>query len=216
MASKLSPVIWLGSVAGVDEVGRGPLAGPVVAAAVILNPLNPIVGLTDSKKLSAGRREALSRKIWSEALAVSLGRAEVDEIDTVNILRASHLAMQRAVAGLSASPGLVLVDGNVSPQFDCESIVIVKGDLKVPAISAASIVAKVSRDAEMCRLHERYPEYGFSRHKGYGTPEHLAALKRHGRLGHHRLSFAPVRALLADEISESERLWPKTKLQFRP
>ena len=202
MASRKDPVVWLGSIAGVDEVGRGPLAGPVIAAAVILNPLNLIAGLTDSKKLSARRREDLSRRILIEALSVSLGRVEVYDIDRINILRASHLAMQRAVAGLDVSPDLVLVDGNVSPQFDCESIAIIKGDLKVSAISAASIVAKVSRDAEMCRLHEKFPEYGFSRHKGYGTREHLAALKQHGFTSHHRMSFAPVKALLRNEILE--------------
>jgi len=127
----------------------------------------------------------------------------VAEIDTLNILRASHLAMQRAVAGLLMKPGLILVDGNMSPRFDCESVAIIKGDLKVSAISAASIVAKVSRDAEMCRLHEKHPEYGFSRHKGYGTREHLAALKQHGRLSQHRLSFAPVRAVLSNNSLEA-------------
>ncbi len=194
MFNNRQSVVWLNTVAGVDEVGRGPLAGPVVAAAVILNPDSPITGLTDSKKLSAQKREILSRKIWDQALAVSLGRAEVDEIDRVNILKASHLAMQRAVAGLRRDPVLVLVDGNLSPRFACESVAIVKGDLMVSAISAASIVAKVSRDEEMGKLHELYPQYGFARHKGYGTREHMAALKQYGRISHHRTSFAPVRA----------------------
>jgi ribonuclease HII len=191
-------ILWLNTIAGVDEVGRGPLAGPVVAAAVILNPDSPIIGLTDSKKLSARKREILSQKIWDQAISVSLGRAEVEEIDRLNILRASHLAMQRAVAGLRKEPSLVLVDGNLSPQFGCESTAIIKGDLKVASIGAASIVAKVSRDEEMCKLHEVHPQYGFVRHKGYGTPEHLAALKLHGRISHHRMSFAPVRTLSAE------------------
>ena len=191
----MSSLCSLATVAGVDEVGRGPLAGPVVAAAVILDPVMFIRGLTDSKKLSAKRREVLSQEIYQRALAVSLGRAEVHEIDSLNILQASHLAMQRAVAGLNSAVELVLVDGNVSPGFACPSVPIVKGDLKVAMISAASIVAKVSRDAEMCDMHARYPEYGFSRHKGYGTREHIAALNSFGATKHHRKSFAPVAAV---------------------
>ena len=192
---------WLASIAGVDEVGRGPLAGPVVAAAVILDPLCWIEGLTDSKKLSANRRIYLKGLIYEKALAVSLGRAEVQEIDSINILRASHLAMQRAVIGLTVDPELILVDGNVSPGFGCESKAIVKGDLKIAAISAASIVAKVERDAEMSALHDQCPEYGFARHKGYGTREHLHALIRFGVTDHHRRSFAPVAARLKSQVS---------------
>lgn len=183
-------------VAGVDEVGRGPLVGAVVTAAVILDPTRPIAGLNDSKKLSERRREALAGEIREKALAWALGRAEPDEIDEVNILKATMLAMQRAVAALAVTPEEVLIDGNRCPYLPMPSRAIVKGDATVPAISAASILAKVARDAEMSALHERHPGYGFASHKGYPTAEHLEALRRLGPLPEHRRSFAPVRALL--------------------
>ena len=189
-------------VAGVDEVGRGPLAGAVVAAAVILDPARPIAGLTDSKVLTARQRERLAPLICEQSLAWAIGRAEVDEIDSINILQASLLAMQRAVAGLSIRPDHVQVDGNRCPVLACSVEAIIKGDLLIPAIGAASIVAKVARDQEMIELDSRYPEYGFARHKGYPTREHLAALREHGVLGEHRRSFAPVRAVLATQAAE--------------
>jgi ribonuclease HII len=183
-------------VAGVDEVGRGPLAGAVVAAAVILDPARPIVGLTDSKALTARKRERLAPIICDQALAWAIGRAEVEEIDAINILQASLLAMRRAVEGLSIKPSYVQVDGNRCPVLACSVEAIIKGDLLIPAIGAASIIAKVARDQEMIELDSRYPEYGFARHKGYPTREHLAALREHGALAEHRRSFAPVRAVL--------------------
>jgi ribonuclease HII len=183
-------------LAGVDEVGRGPLAGPVVAAAVILDPDRPIEGLKDSKQLTGKRREALAMQIRERALAWSLGRAEVEEIDRINILRASLLAMQRAVAGLSLVPALVLVDGNHCPPVDCPVDSVVKGDSLVPAISAASIIAKVSRDQEMVALDGLYPGYGLAGHKGYPSKLHLEALQRLGVTPIHRRSYAPVRRLL--------------------
>jgi len=179
--------------AGVDEVGRGPLAGPVVAAAVILDPRRPITGLADSKRLSAARREALAEQIRADALAWALGRAEPEEIDRLNILQASLLAMRRAVEGLDPSPRLVLVDGRHCPPLACTTQALVKGDSRIAAISAASILAKVARDREMLELHERHPQYGFDRHKGYPTAAHLEALARHGPCPQHRRSFAPVR-----------------------
>lgn len=179
-------------IAGVDEVGRGPLAGPVVTAAVILDPAYPIVGLADSKRLSPARRERLADEIRARALAWALGRAEVAEIDRLNILQATLLAMQRAVANLTVRPERVLVDGNRCPALDCPCEAIVKGDATVAAISAASILAKVARDAELGQLHERYPQYGFARHKGYPTAAHLNALWRFGPCPEHRRSFAPV------------------------
>jgi ribonuclease HII len=182
--------------AGVDEVGRGPLAGPVVAAAVILDPARPIAGLKDSKQLSERKREALAAQIRSDALAWALGRAEVEEIDAINILQASLLAMQRAVAALSLAPELVLVDGNHCPRLACPAQAIVKGDSLVPAISAASILAKVSRDREMLDLDARYPGYGLAQHKGYPSKAHLAALQALGASPVHRRSYAPVRRLL--------------------
>ena len=182
--------------AGVDEVGRGPLAGPVVAAAVILDPARPIAGLKDSKQLSERKREALAAQIRSDALAWALGRAEVEEIDAINILQASLLAMQRAVAALSLAPELVLVDGNHCPRLACPAQAIVKGDSLVPAISAASILAKVSRDREMLDLDARYPGYGLAQHKGYPSKAHLAALQTLGASPVHRRSYAPVRRLL--------------------
>ncbi|MCC6713602.1 MAG: ribonuclease HII [Gammaproteobacteria bacterium] len=189
----------LAYVAGVDEVGRGPLAGPVVAAAVILDPARPIAGLADSKLLTPRQRERLRAEIEERALSFALGRAEVDEIDRFNILQASLLAMQRAVAGLHLRPGRVEVDGNRCPEIDCECVAIVGGDATVAAISAASILAKVARDAEMDSLDATYPEYGFVRHKGYPTPAHLRALGQFGPCAIHRRSFAPVRALLRSE-----------------
>lgn len=183
-------------IAGVDEVGRGPLVGAVVTAAVILDPNNPIAGLNDSKKLSEKKREALAIEIREKALAWSLGRAEVHEIDELNILHATMLAMQRAVEGLSLSPTKVLVDGNRCPELDCEAEAVVGGDGKVEAIGAASILAKVARDAEMVELDKRYPQYGFAKHKGYPTKVHLEALEQHGVLSEHRRSYKPVQKQL--------------------
>lgn len=185
-------------VAGVDEVGRGPLCGAVVTAAVILDPLRPILGLNDSKKLSAARREQLFDEICEKALAWCIARAEVEEIDQLNILHATMLAMQRAVEGLSVVPRLALIDGNRCPILQVPSTAVVKGDSQVPAIAAASILAKVSRDREMQLLDALYPGYGIAGHKGYPTPVHLEALRRLGPTPIHRRSFAPVRALLDD------------------
>ena len=184
-------------VAGVDEVGRGPLAGDVVAAAVILTD-SPPEGVTDSKMLTPERREALAERIRAEAVSGALGRATVAEIDELNILQASLLAMRRAVEALPIQPSLVLVDGNRLPRWPYEARAIVKGDLTEPSIGAASILAKVQRDAEMLALHEHYPAYGFDRHKGYPTKAHLAALETAGISPVHRRSFGPVRRLLAD------------------
>lgn len=184
-------------VAGVDEVGRGPLCGPVVTAAVILDPARPIQGLNDSKKLSEARREALFDEICEKALAWSVARAEVEEIDRLNILHATLLAMQRAVEGLAVTPRLALIDGNRCPVLSVPSSAVVQGDARVPAIAAASILAKVSRDREMCALDLVYPGYGFAAHKGYGTAVHLEALRRLGPTPLHRRSFAPVRDCLA-------------------
>jgi ribonuclease HII len=182
-------------VAGVDEVGRGPLAGPVVTAAVILDPRRPIAGLRDSKVLSPGRREALAGLIRERALAWALGRAEVEEIDRINILRAALLAMARAVAALPVRPARVLVDGDRCPDLPCPAQAVVGGDASVPAVAAASILAKVARDQEMVALDARYPGYGLARHKGYPTREHLDALARLGPSPVHRRSFAPVARL---------------------
>ncbi|PTY37173.1 ribonuclease HII [Saccharospirillum sp. MSK14-1] len=185
-------------VAGVDEVGRGPLAGDVVAAAVILDPQQPIAGLADSKKLTAKRREALAEQIKSQALAWCVARASVAEIDELNILQASLLAMRRAVAGLSVVPEFCQIDGNRLPTgLPCPAEAVVGGDGKVEAISAASILAKVQRDQELVELDQRFPQYGFARHKGYPTAEHLAALAEHGVTDHHRRSYAPVQRALA-------------------
>ncbi|PAU52754.1 MULTISPECIES: ribonuclease HII [Pseudomonas] len=183
-------------VAGVDEVGRGPLCGPVVTAAVILDPSRPIQGLNDSKKLTEARREALYDEICEKALAWCIARAEVEEIDSLNILHATMLAMQRAVEGLSVVPKLALIDGNRCPKLSVPSAPVVQGDAQVPAIAAASILAKVSRDREMVALDLIYPGYGMAGHKGYPTPEHLGALQRLGPTPIHRRSFAPVKALL--------------------
>lgn len=183
-------------VAGVDEVGVGPLAGPVVAAAVILDPERPIAGLADSKRLTAKRRGELAVVIRENVLAWSVGRVDNHEIDRLNIYQARLLAMQLAVAGLSVRPDHVQVDGNCCPALDCGVEAVVKGDATIPAISAASILAKVTRDNEMIALDEQFPGYGFARHKGYGTREHLAALERLGACPIHRTSYAPVRRLL--------------------
>ncbi|WP_345871321.1 ribonuclease HII [Shewanella algae] len=185
-----------GLVAGVDEVGRGPLVGDVVTAAVILDPANPISGLNDSKKLSEKKRDALYEEILAKALAVSVGRASPAEIDELNILHATMLAMQRAVAGLKVRPEKVLVDGNRTPDFGLPSDAVVKGDGLIPVISAASIIAKVTRDREMAELDSRHPEYGFAAHKGYPTKAHFEALSQHGVLPEHRRSFRPVREWL--------------------
>jgi ribonuclease HII len=182
----------VGLMAGVDEAGRGPLAGPVVAAAVILDDLQPIAGLNDSKKLSAKRREHLFNEIRARALCFSIAEATVQEIDQLNILQATMLAMKRAVEGLRLKPQMVLVDGNRLPTLDILAEAIVQGDALVPAISAASILAKVHRDRLCDELHGRYPAYGFDQHKGYGTAQHLAALQAHGPVDCHRMTFAPV------------------------
>jgi len=186
-----------GVVAGVDEAGRGPLAGDVIAAAVILRGNEDLPGLTDSKKLSAARRQRLDVAIREQALAWAVGRATVAEIDALNILRASLLAMRRAVDALALRPELVLVDGNRCPDWNYRSEAVIGGDARVAAISAASVVAKVLRDAEMCELEGRYPGYGFAAHKGYPTRAHLEALRRLGPTPAHRRSFAPVNAAIA-------------------
>lgn len=185
-----------GHTAGVDEVGRGPLIGDVVAAAVILDPDNPIEGLADSKALSEKKRERLYGEIKEKALAWCVAAATPAEIDELNILHASMLAMQRAVEGLSIAPDYALIDGNRCPALACPSEPVVKGDAKVAEISAASILAKVDRDRQMLALHQQYPDYGFDRHKGYPTPQHLEALERLGALPEHRRSFRPVRLRL--------------------
>lgn len=180
-------------IAGVDEAGRGPLAGPVVAAAVILDPTAPIVGLRDSKKLSASQRQTLAKKIESQALSYHIAYATVAEIDQINILQASLLAMDRAVQGLSLQPSKVLVDGNSCPSWRYVSEAVIKGDQKHAVISAASILAKVSRDQMMLALDQHFPDYGFAGHKGYPTASHVVALKKFGPCVAHRRSFAPVK-----------------------
>ncbi len=179
-------------IAGVDEAGRGPLAGPVYAAAVILDPSRPIAGLRDSKLLSAARREYLAVEIRASAVAWAVAAADVDEIDTLNILQATLVAMQRAVEALAPAPTRALIDGNQVPLLSCPARAIVKGDRDVAAISAASILAKTARDALLVQLHALYPCYGFAQNKGYGTKEHMAALHRHGPCPEHRRSFSPV------------------------
>jgi ribonuclease HII len=188
-------------VAGVDEVGRGPLCGAVVTAAVILDPNRPILGLNDSKKLTEARREKLYDEIIEKALSWHIARAEVEEIDELNILHATMLAMQRAVEGLHITPKMAMIDGNRCPKLTMPSEAVVKGDSKVPAIAAASILAKVSRDREMAAFELIYPGYGIGGHKGYPTPVHLEALARLGPTPIHRRSFAPVRQ--AYELRES-------------
>ena len=185
-----------GLMAGVDEVGRGPLAGPVVAAAVILDESRTIRGLNDSKLLAAEERERLDHEIRRKAICFCVASASVAEIDTINILRAALLAMRRAVEGLARQPQIVLVDGNQRPELTMPVRTVVGGDAKVRAISAASIIAKVYRDRLLSALHDEHPEYGFHGHKGYSTPEHLAALREHGACRHHRRSFAPVRDVM--------------------
>ena len=183
-------------VCGVDEAGRGPLAGGVYAAAVILDPARPIAGLKDSKLLSEIKRGYLAERILERATACAVAHATVEEIDRLNILQATMLAMQRAVAGLEVRPDEAWIDGNRCPQLPCRARAIVQGDRLHPVISAASILAKTARDAEMRRVHERYPQYRFDQHKGYPTPAHLALLERHGPSAVHRRSFAPVRRIL--------------------
>ncbi len=185
-----------GPMAGVDEVGRGPLAGPVVAAAVILDEKRMIRGLNDSKLLQAEERERLDVEIRRRAVCWSIGEASVEEIDRINILRAALLAMRRAVEGLRELPSIVLVDGNQRPDLSMPVRTVVGGDAKVRAISAASIIAKVYRDRLLVALHDEHPQYGFHGHKGYSTPEHLAALREHGACPHHRRSFGPVREVM--------------------
>ena len=182
--------------AGVDEVGRGPLAGPLIAAAVVLPDRFRLRGLTDSKKLSANKRQVLCTEIKHQALCWGIGRAEVDEIDRINVFEATLVAMRRAVLALTVTPDLCLIDGKWAPVLDCRTHTIVKGDLSEPAISAASIIAKVERDAEMCRLHRQYPLYGFDTNKGYATAQHLGALHTLGACDVHRKSFAPVNETL--------------------
>lgn len=189
-------------VCGVDEAGRGPLVGAVFAAAVILNPLQPISGLADSKKLSEKQREKLEIEIKMHALAWSIAYADAAEIDRLNILQATMLAMQRAVEGLKVQPQRALIDGNHCPRLLMQAQAIVKGDATVPEISAASILAKTARDAEMRLLHGRFPQYGFDQHKGYPTPAHFAALQLYGACPEHRRSFAPVARVLNIEKSD--------------
>lgn len=185
-----------GLVCGVDEAGRGPLAGPVVAAAVILDPQRPIAGLDDSKKLSAKRREALAGEIRLKAIAWAVAEASVEEIDRINILQASLLAMQRAVAALQIVPSRALIDGDRCPKLACPAKAIIGGDGQVACIAASSIIAKTVRDAGMQLLHAAYPMYGFNQHMGYGTPQHLKALQEHGVSIVHRRTYAPVALLI--------------------
>ncbi|HEY0202134.1 MAG TPA: ribonuclease HII [Burkholderiaceae bacterium] len=198
LQAEQAPLVWdaPGLIAGVDEAGRGPLAGPVVAAAVILDELHPIKGLADSKVLTPARRERLYDEIRAKALCCAVAEASVEEIDRINILQATLLAMRRAVQGLRLKPTLVLVDGNRLPVLDVRAEAIVKGDALVPAISAASILAKVHRDRWCVQFHQQYPQYGFDAHKGYGTAAHLQALQDFGACPQHRRSFAPVRQAL--------------------
>jgi len=193
-------------IAGVDEVGRGPLAGPVVAAAVILDPEKPIDGLLDSKMLSEAARERLDVEIREHALAFCIAEASVEEVDTINILHASMLAMSRAVAGLKTVPNLALIDGNRCPRLDCPAQALVKGDQRVQSISAASIIAKVSRDRMMVQLHEQYPEYGFAAHKGYPTAKHRQAIIEHGLMPLHRRSFKTVRDALQTAVARKSQV----------
>ena len=197
MRAEQAPLDWHspGLIAGVDEAGRGPLAGPVVAAAVILNPAKRIRGLADSKVLSPQKRERLHDEIMDKALCCAIAMATVQEIDTLNILQATLLAMRRAVEGLRLPPALVMVDGNRLPVLPMRAEAVIDGDAKVKAISAASILAKVHRDRWCAEMDAHWPQYGFAAHKGYGTAAHLAALREHGACEHHRRSFAPVAAV---------------------
>jgi ribonuclease HII len=205
LKAEQAALVWdaPGLVAGVDEAGRGPLAGPVVAAAVILDDKRPIRGLADSKTLTPLQRERLNDQILAKALCCSVAQASVEEIDTHNILQATMLAMRRAVEGLRLKPAKVLVDGNRLPTLDVLAEAIVNGDARIKAISAASILAKVYRDRLCEQLHVEFPLYGFAGHKGYGTPEHLEALLRHGACVHHRRSFSPVAAALARTMGDA-------------
>ena len=187
-------------ICGVDEAGRGPLAGPVYAAAVILDPARPISGLADSKKLSEKKRERLALEIKENALAWAIARAEVDEIDRINILQASLLAMKRAVEALQTPPTEALIDGLHCPKLLIPASAVIKGDSTVPEISAASILAKTARDAEMLLMHAQFPEYGFDKHKGYPTAVHIAALHKFGVTAIHRVSFSPVNAIISDSL----------------
>ena len=200
LPKRLRPFTDLDIVCGVDEAGRGPLAGPVYAAAVILDPRRPIEGLRDSKKLTEARRDELAPLIREHALAWAIAECSCEEIDSINILQATMLAMRRAVEALQTAPTLALIDGNRCPQMDVRAHAIVEGDDKVNAISAASILAKTARDAALVRLHDLYPQYGFDQHKGYGTPLHLERLRLHGPSPAHRRSFAPVRNLLQVDL----------------
>lgn len=206
LKAEQATLVWdvPGLLAGVDEAGRGPLAGPVVAAAVILDDRAPIKGLADSKQLTAARRERLYDEIRAKALCCSVAQASVEEIDQLNILQATMLAMRRAVLGLRLKPAKVLVDGNRLPPLDVLAEAIVSGDALVPSISAASILAKVTRDRLLCELHLQHPEYGFDRHKGYGTAQHMQALKMHGAIAVHRRSFAPVARALIVPVAEQD------------
>ncbi len=214
LKAEQATLVWdvPGLLAGVDEAGRGPLAGPVVAAAVILDERVRIKGLADSKQLTAARRERLYDEIRAKALCCSVAMASVEEIDELNILQATMLAMRRAVIGLRLKPNKVLVDGNRLPSLDVLAEAIVSGDALVPSISAASILAKVTRDRLLCELHLQHPEYGFDRHKGYGTAQHMQALRMHGALAVHRRSFAPVaRALIVGAASPAPLPAPSTE-----
>lgn len=206
LKAEQATLVWdvPGLLAGVDEAGRGPLAGPVVAAAVILDDRAPIKGLADSKQLTAARRERLYDEIRAKALCCSVAQASVEEIDQLNILQATMLAMRRAVLGLRLKPAKVLVDGNRLPPLDVLVEAIVSGDALVPSISAASILAKVTRDRLLCELHLQHPEYGFDRHKGYGTAQHMQALKMYGAIAVHRRSFAPVARALIVPVAEQD------------
>lgn len=201
MRAEQAPLDWdsPGLIAGVDEAGRGPLAGPVVAAAVILNPAKRIRGLADSKVLSPQKRERLHDEIMDKALCCAIAMATVQEIDTLNILQATLLAMRRAVEGLRLPPALVMVDGNRLPVLPMRAEAVIDGDAKVKAISAASILAKVHRDRWCAEIDAHWPQYGFAAHKGYGTAAHLAALREHGACEHHRRSFAPVAAVFVHQ-----------------
>lgn len=199
-------------IAGVDEAGRGPLAGPVVAAAVILDPDEPIEGLRDSKKLTEKRREELAQEIKQKALAWCVADASVEEIEDLNILQATMFAMTRAVNGLKVAPNLVLVDGNRLPHLEYPCNAIVKGDDKIPAISAASILAKTTRDQYMIEMDRRYPGYGFAQHKGYGVASHIAAIKRLGVLALHRKTFEPIAKILAEEKKRRDEEGPEQDL----
>jgi ribonuclease HII len=213
LLSRLEDDWAAGGKAGVDEVGIGPLAGPVVASAVLLDPECPVDGLTDSKALTAKQREELADEIKARSLAWAVASASVAEIDELNILRASHLAMQRAVAELDRVPAMVLVDGNKTPALAVPAVAIVQGDRLVPQIGAASILAKVARDAMMLDLADRFPGYGFEKHKGYPTKQHVQALKALGASEVHRRSFAPVRDVLAAHAVEvGEPLQPELQI----